>query len=73
MTEIKNHYFKDNGDHYAYMSGLPLPDESVNTHFINCDFHPCCFNDKLKFTGCVFTNCEMPWKDQGQFKDCVFE
>lgn len=56
---IKDHYFKDNGSHRAYMSGLPLPvseDGKVhNIDFVECDFHPFC--EAVTFVNCTFTGC----------------
>lgn len=60
LREIINHYFKDDGAHTRYMSGLPLPvdaDEVVrNIRFIDCTFHPQC--GSVKFEGCEFVNCD---------------
>lgn len=56
---IINHYFKDDGSHREYMSGLPLPvQEDGKVHdidFTNCDFHSCC--KQVTFVNCTFTDC----------------
>lgn len=60
MRELMNCYFKDNGTHTVYMSGLPIPCDPADNvcrcvHFTACDFHPACRN--IKFEDCIFQMC----------------
>lgn len=71
MREIKNCYFKDFGDHQAYMSGLSIPVDADgvcrNIKFINCDFHVGC---QVPYENCEFVDCDGTpnrWKE-GELK-----
>ncbi len=66
MKTIKNHYYKDDGTHTAFMSGLPLPhDEDGITRriaFVDCEFHPACWKEYRKsggFENCTFEGCNV--------------
>lgn len=57
---FRNMYFKDDGSHRQYISGLILPtdDDGVvrNKTFIRCTFHPAC--GEVKFVNCDFVDCD---------------
>lgn len=62
MRRIENYYLKDDGTHECYMSGRPIPCDSVdnvcrNIHFVTCDFHPQCKG--ITFENCIFERCTL--------------
>lgn len=70
MKTIKNHYFKDDGSHVQFMSGLPLPadpDNVVrNVRFEDCNFHPQCwhrYGATTTYENCEFVNCNHDPRD----------
>lgn len=60
MKRIDNYYFKDDGSHAQYISGIALPtdkDGTVRRHlFVNCSFHPVC--SAVRFEKCKFVDCD---------------
>lgn len=59
LTLVKDCYFKDVGDHYIYMSGLPIPVDADGICrgylFVDCQFHAGCW---VPYENCEFINCD---------------
>lgn len=59
MRTVKDCYFKDYGDGYTFISGLPIPTDEDGVCrdilFVNCDFHPGC---NIPHERCSFERCD---------------
>ena len=67
MQEVKGYYFKCGK---GLISGIKLPDEVKETHFISCMFHPNTFD--IKYSSCIFEDCDVYEEDLTNAKDCIF-